>query len=104
MTIYNLVIKLLKNIPQTRNSDKLLFTEVLRSLGAVKSVNWFGEREAVLLDSLTSGDLPSYESVRRSRQKAQEKYPELGATDSKVIALRKQKEQSKGTFIYREQV
>lgn len=105
MKTYDLIKKILTTMPETRNSDKLLLTEVLRCLDKVKEVVWFGEREAVLLDDLTSGGLPSYETVARTRRKLQERYPEeLGATSSAVKARRRQKQESKGTFIYRETV
>jgi hypothetical protein len=105
MKTYDLILKLLKTKPQTRNSDKLLFTEVLRYLGAIKTVTWFGQdREAVMVESLLSGNLPSFETIRRTRQKLQETKPELGATSNKVIEARHQKQSSKGTFIYREQL
>lgn len=104
MIIYDLVVKLLKTKPETRNSDKELMVAALRYLGAVKTVNWFGDREAVLLESLLSGSLPSFESIRRSRQKAQEQHPELEATNSVVRLKRKQKQKTKGSFIFRESV
>ena len=103
--VYDLVLKLLKTKEQTRNSDKLLFTEVLRYLGAIKIVTWFGQdREAVMVESLLSGNLPSFETIRRTRQKIQETKPELGATSSKVIEARHQKKLTKSTFIYYEQL
>jgi hypothetical protein len=105
MKTYDLVLRILTRNPATRNSDNLLFAEVLRALGAIKPVQWFSvEKEAVLLDSILSGNLPSFETIRRTRQKLQETKPELGATSSKVKALRRQKQSSKGTFIYREVV
>lgn len=104
MKIYNLVEKLLKTIPATRNSDKLLFTEVYRYLGAIKQVSWFGDKEAVLLTSLLSGDLPSWETISRCRRKLQELKPDLGATSSQVIRVRHQKQDTKGTFIFREEI
>lgn len=105
MRTYDLVLKLLKTKEQTRNSDKLLFTEVLRYLGAIKTVTWFSQdREAVMVESLLSGNLPSFETIRRTRQKIQETKPELGATSSKVIEVRHQKQLTKSTFIYREEI
>lgn len=104
MKTYDLVLRILTRNPATRNSDNLLFAEVLRSLGAIKPVQWFSvEKEAVLLDSILSGNLPSFETIRRTRQKIQEK-PELAPTNSKVKALRNKKQKTKGTFIFRETV
>lgn len=46
---------------------------------------------------------PSCESIRRCRQKIQEHYPELGP-NKEVKKLRKNKQESKSTFVYREEV
>jgi len=43
------------------------------------------------------------ETIRRTRQRIQESYPELKA-DEKVLELRKQKEETGGNFVYQEKV
>lgn len=101
MKVYDLVKRVLINNEQARNSDKECIWEVYRELGIVKTVEWFGDREAIMKDQFLSGKTPSTETIRRTRQKIQEKHLELGATSSTVKAKRKQKEDSKGTFIFR---
>lgn len=102
MKIYDLVKKILEKDQQARNSDKECIWQVYKSVGAVKDVEWFGTREAITKDQFLSGKLPSFETIRRSRQKIQELHPELQATSESVRVRRKQKEEQKGTFIYRE--
>jgi len=98
--IYDLVKKVLQEDEQARNSDKECIWQVYKRIGAVKDVEWFGQREAIIKENFLSGKLPSFETIRRTRQKIQE--TELKATDKSVIEARKQKEDTKGTFIYRE--
>jgi len=100
--VYDLVKKILLRDEQARNSDKELIWQVYKQIGVVKEVEWFGNREAIIKENFLSGDLPSFETIRRTRQKIQE--TELKATDKGVIEARKQKQDQKGTFIYREQI
>lgn len=64
---------LLTNNPQTRNSDDYLYFKVCERIApeCVGQKFWY-----VLLNRKQYG-LPAFESVRRSRQKLQETYPEL---------------------------
>lgn len=100
--IYDLVKKVLQEDEQARNSDKECIWQVYKRIGAVKDVEWFGQREAIIKENFLSGKLPSFETIRRTRQKCQELYPELQATSQTVRVKRKQKQDTKGTFIYRE--
>lgn len=104
MKLFDTVKRILTIYPTTRNSDKALIGEVLRSIGAVTTVEYFGDKEAVLLEQLLSGKLPSFESITRARRKVQELHPELEATSSEVRAARQQKQSTKGSFIYREEI
>jgi len=110
MKTYDLIKNILINKPETRNSDKLLLTEVFRQMGKIVNEHnwtervWFGDKEAILLEDLISGDLPSYETVARARRKLQEIFPNLEATSSAVRTRRRQKQDTKGTFIFREVV
>lgn len=104
MKLFERVKSILITNPNTRNSDKLLIGEVLKSIGAVTKIDYFGVKEAVLLDKLLSGNFPSFESITRARRKVQELHPELEATSSQVRAARKQKQSTKGTFVYREEI
>ena len=69
-----IVEKILNEKPETRDSDALLFIEVIRSI----------DPEAVnlpiykLMPRCTDeGDLPPFETMRRTRQKIQEQNPNL---------------------------
>jgi hypothetical protein len=105
MKLYDTIKRILTIYPQTRNSDKLLISEVFRSTGAIHPVTYFGqEYEAVFLNQLISGKLPSYESITRARRKVQEVCPELQATSEQVRSVRHQKQSTRGTFIYREEI
>lgn len=104
MKLYDTVKHILISYPDTRNSDKALIGEVLRHIGAVRTVDYFGDTEAVLLDRLLSGSIPSFESITRARRKVQELHIELEATSSEVRIARNQKQSTKGAFIYTEEL
>lgn len=74
------VLDALKNYPWTRENDRDLILYVYRVFYDVGINDRF---TAVMMRK----DLPSFESIRRARQKLQAKYPELRATD-KVEAIR----------------
>ena len=78
-TTKKLVADSLENHPQTRNSDNYLYYIICK--GQL-------EKQGLDIDKLSLSNallhrqaysLPPFESVRRSRQKAQEKNPELAA-------------------------
>lgn len=92
--IYNLIKELLTNHPALRNSDKKLIWSVWIKLGQVHN-------NGILLQDFL--DSPSTETIRRCRQKIQEQYPELQAT-KRIKELRQAKEETKGTFIFKEQI
>jgi hypothetical protein len=72
-----IVRNLLINNPQTRNSDDYLYFKVCETIApeCVSNKFWY-----VLLNR-KHYNLPAFESVRRSRQKLQEKCPELAGND-----------------------
>jgi hypothetical protein len=91
--IYDLVLELLQDYPESRNSDKKLIWRAWEKLGYVESGY-----------SLQYEDFmraPSTESLRRARQLVQASHPELQAT-RRVRSERKFIENQKGTFVYRE--
>lgn len=65
-----LVHSILTNNPETRDSDKRLYIEVCRRV----CPHWLGQ---TLEDAFLYGKLPNYESVRRSRQDVQARFPHL---------------------------
>lgn len=102
MKTYDLVTKILTNNPKTRDSDKLLIWEVYKSTGIIKTVEHFGLREAILRENFLSSNIPPTESITRARRKAQEKNENLRASPG-VEKARREKENQKGTFIFREE-
>ena len=97
MKIYDLVKQLLTDYPELRDSDKKLIWEVWDQL---ELVDEFGFQH-ITYDNFMKA--PSTESIRRARQLIQARHPELQAT-KRVRSYRHQKEESKGTFAYREEV
>ena len=99
VTIYDRVLRLLKQEEKYRNSDDLLFLRILDDLGCIVFSQKVNEHFIPVSKFKTA---PQYESVRRSRQKVQQEHPELVATDPHVRKNRGQKEATRGTWIYRE--
>ena len=76
---------------KARNSDDHLYLQVLRIMAEPKGIDIDKMPTPTFLMICRSAGLPIYESVRRTRQKAQEKYPELRATDE-VVLMRRERE------------
>lgn len=93
-SIYDLVYELLRDYPALRDSDKKLIWSVWIREGKV--VGGKISMEDFLKASVE-------ESITRARRKVQEEHPELAASPI-VEAMRKEKEEEKGTHIYRENV
>lgn len=85
--IYDTVLLILRNDPQARNSDRYLIVLVYSALG-VDTTRPF---EDVLLDKKS----PSVESIRRARQKAQQLFPELSASQDVSEARTKNAQNTK---------
>lgn len=98
MKIYDKVKQVLIEDEQARNSDKYLYWALLKKVGLIPPWETGLTYERWMR-------APSFETVRRTRQKLQETEPEkYGATSTKVKKARRQKQDTKGTFIYREEV
>lgn len=68
----NLVIEIMYDHPETRDSDRILYLKVLE---------YMGFNTLVTLDHfLTSNSYPNFESIGRMRRRIQEKNPDLRAT------------------------
>ena len=84
-----LVTNLLTNDPQTRNSDNLLYLRVLEHHAQERNIDLSNIPLPTFLSNAGDWGFPCFESVRRSRQKAQEKFPELAAcktiTESRMV-------------------
>ena len=80
--------------PKTRSNDRLLIREVYTKCYSVNFWSSFGE-------VLGRDDLPSFESIRRARQRIQSLYPELRA-DAETEALREAEEAEYRNFAQEE--
>lgn len=91
-----IVKAVMENNPQTRNSDSLLWLKVLEYEARRKGVALYN---VTLRDFLTNmyTDFPKFETVRRSRQKVQEKNPALRACE-KVAEYRAENEKEYRSF------
>ena len=78
---------------RARNSDHYLYLKVLQIMAEPKGININEMPVAVFLLRCNSMLLPPFETVRRTRQKTQEKYPELAASE-KVRGHRKANEET----------
>lgn len=73
----DLVKEILEEYPDARNSDMLLYHHVCYKLN-IKTLGMpFGQ----VIMNLKALNLPPFESVRRSRQRVQQLYPELAGSD-----------------------
>lgn len=72
--IRDIVKAILLNDEQARNSDAYLYTQVVQYVAPHLYTKPFHM-------AMTAPGMPSYESVRRTRQKIQEKFPDLQATE-----------------------
>lgn len=72
-----LVNEILEQEPETRNSDSALYSKVVEKLNKSAMDKPFG----IVMANLKEMGLPGFETVRRTRQKIQELYPDLKACD-----------------------
>lgn len=91
--VSELVKQILTEDATARNSDTFLYLQVCHHLNpsALEQPFW------KVLSSLKSYNLPPFETVRRTRQRAQEKHPELAGTDE-VEAARAELEEKYREF------
>ena len=92
-----LVEHILRNEPQTRNSDSLLYLKVLQYHAEEKNMDLSSIPLPMFLLNMADWGFPPHESVRRARQKAQVKFPELAACE-KVAEARFVNEQKYRAF------
>lgn len=101
MKTYDMVIDILKYDEASRNSDKRLMFIVWQNQGLVDKSS--DGKPCITYDELVEEAI-SPESITRARRKIQETNPELAPTNNKVLRRRKAKRDTKGTFIYRENI
>ena len=80
------VLQMLKEHPATRSNDRLLIREIYTKCYGVNPFAPFGE-------VVMRNDLPSFESIRRARQKVQEYCEDLRAEEpTESIRIAEQEE------------
>lgn len=72
--IKTLVFNELASDPATRNSDRLLILNIYR--------NYFGVDGDSFEDVILNAELPSFETIRRTRAKLQSEFPSLKANEA----------------------
>mgnify|MGYP006992093064 FL=1 len=82
-SVKDLVYMTLRTEPATRNSDRALIYPIYKKFGVCAGESFE--------DVLFNEDLPSFETIRRARQKAQADFPNLRA-DKAVEAFRAERE------------
>ena len=91
-TITDLVKSILEEKPDTRNSDELLYVEVLETYSDRMDVDVCNYPFASALKNLKAWGIPSMKTVERCRRKVQSDFPKLAANDT-VEGFRAIKEQ-----------
>lgn len=81
-TVTTLVKVLLTNYPQARNSDSFLYLKVLESQAYDKNINLNSLSVVYFLTHSAKLGFAPFETVRRTRQQLQRKFPELAACDA----------------------
>lgn len=90
-----LVWEILATVPETRNSDNLLYIEVLKHYSKEFGFDIAGYPFASALKNLKSWGIPTIETVGRCRRKLQHDNPELAAS----CKVRCQRAERKAEFI-----
>lgn len=91
-TTTNLVKKVLEAVPETRDSDNLLYLEVIKVISKTEGVDLLKIPMEQFFSYLLLHEVPSVETVGRCRRKLQEKYPEL-KSNKVVAAFRSEREE-----------
>lgn len=80
-TCTGLVKYILTNDLRTRNSDSFLYLRVLEHIAKAKDINLQSITVPTFLTTMQA-DFPGFETVRRTRQKMQQSFPELSASET----------------------
>lgn len=84
-TTHNIVLRILEDKPATRSDDWILILEVLKEYISTDMTV-----ESIFLHHIELG-IPSFETIRRCRQKIQSLHPHLA--EDRAKAIRKQEEE-----------
>jgi hypothetical protein len=97
---YNEIKTLLEESPELRDSDALLQWEFWKRQGAIKT-STIGNEFLTKTDYV--GKAKSSETIRRTRQKIQEKFTHLRSSN-KVQELKDDKRGDKGMFVFHDYI
>lgn len=86
-----IVKNILEQDKRSRNSDDHLYSQVVKHISNQFYMPFFEMSVAEYFEQRNELPCPGFETVRRARQKLQEKYPELSASD-KVEGFRSDNE------------
>lgn len=92
-----LVKSVLENDPKSRNSDCILYLNVLKICGERNGIDVKTMTVSDFLLQLKENGFPPFESVRRTRQKIQAEYPEL-KSKPEIQAIRAEQEKEYRAF------
>lgn len=92
MTTTKLVKNILETDERSRNSDSFLYLKVLEEQGKEKGLDINGMSITTFLMHLSEYGFSPFETVRRTRQTLQAKYPSL-ASNATVAGYREAKEE-----------
>ncbi|MBQ0112430.1 MAG: hypothetical protein KBT03_04790 [Bacteroidales bacterium] len=92
-TIYNLVLDILKEDIEARNNDNYLYFNVCKRIAVDNGLDLTNVTVPEFFLHIASKQYPSYETVSRTRRKAQEQYPFLVADDI-IENFRKEQEKA----------
>lgn len=98
-TLFDKVKEILEYIPPTRDNDRYLMIKVWE-MDCPEIVRKFNNKPYLDIEKFIY-DLPvATSSIKRARRKVQELHPELRSKNSRVQSLRRQKQETKGDFIW----
>ena len=80
MTIAKIVKAILEENEKARNSDSYLYLKVLDYIAHRDGIFLAGMPVPYFLENMKAFGFPPFESVRRTRQRVQQTYPELAAS------------------------
>lgn len=96
-TNVGLVKAILEEDKKARNSDSYLYLKVLNHIALQKGMDVSGMTVSGFLMNMSDLGFPGFESIRRTRQKVQERFPELAA-DKRVRKYRLENEEEYRAF------
>lgn len=77
-----LVLDLLQQNEQCRNSDSYLYLKVLSVVAKHNGINLYELTVPMFLLTMKDNGFPGFETVRRTRQKLQQHHPDLAACEA----------------------